>query len=146
MCAAGQQVLAQLNEQQFESAYSDLIVQLFELILDLESDKGDFVQVRFGLKFKLLAIDTFRRCVARINEDGASLVFWSSVAGYDGQDEEDSRRTLLPDEMRAPTAKYDRSELANEGLLHIPEPQCTAFILIHFDGCPSGRRTRTPQV
>jgi hypothetical protein len=129
--------LRALGEQQFEKAFADLTDQVFELILDLESDKGDFLQVRFGLKLKQLAIDVFRRHKDQINEESAKLTPWSSIAGHDDQrDEDESRRVQLPPEMRFPDSSTDRKLLAQEALRLIPEPQRTAFILFHYDGWP----------
>lgn len=129
--------LRALAEQEFESAYADLVGQVSEIILDLGSDRGDFLQVRFGLKLKQLAIDAFRRYSGRINEDTRTLVSWSSVSGYEGpDDDEGSRRALLPDQLRTPTAQEDRRLQGNEALRHIPEPQRTAYVLFHFDGWP----------
>jgi hypothetical protein len=124
-----------LGQLEFESAHSDLISVVFEMILDLDSDRGDFLQVRFGLKLKQLAIDTFRR-YDRIAEECAAQVPWSSVAGYAESEEDDVLLVSLPHEMRAPSQEQLRHIQAKEALQQIPEPQRTAFILFHHTGWP----------
>lgn len=140
--------LGALGEQEFDQAFSDLTTQVLEMILDLASDKGDFLQVRFGRKLKLLAIDVFRRYIDQINEDTEKLVPWSSIAGNDDQGEEDERRRVqLPPEMRSPDPMKDRKLLAKEALRQIPEPQRTAFILFHYDGWPiESKDTHCPSI
>ena len=66
------QKLSALGKNEAEEAYGEVIRQLFERILDLNTDRGDFLQVRFWVVLKRLTISIFRGYMARINEERVS--------------------------------------------------------------------------
>src|SRR6266566_2712733 len=55
-----------LGQQGVEDAFNDVILDLFAPILDLSSDRGDFLQVRFGLVLQRLIIGVYNRHIRRI--------------------------------------------------------------------------------
>lgn len=133
-------------KEDFDDAHAELRNTVIEMILELESDRGDFLQVRFGRKLRLLAIDIFKRRAPLINEI-KDQVFLSSVAGYDGSDNDEERRHPLPSELRAVDDGSERRRQADEALQRLPEPQRTAFILKHYDDWPiQSKKPGTPSI
>ena len=131
--------LRALGKSEAEEAYGEIVCQLFERILDLDTGRGDFLQVRFWVALQRLTIDVFRRHMARINEEQRTLVPLSKLAGHDlerDSDESDPQHTgsIPMTALLAPEAPIERRVLGNDGLNAIEVPYRTAFILYHDYG------------
>lgn len=131
--------LRALGRREAEEAYQEVIRQLFERILDLDSDRGDFLQVRFWMVLKRLTISVFRRYMAQINEETRTLVPLANLAGADlerDNDEHASRhaRPIPVTALLEPETPIERSILGNDGLNAMKEPYRTAFILHYSYG------------
>ena len=126
------------NEKQ--DAYQDTIEGLFKEILDIESDQGDYFQVRFGDALKKLSISTFRKYSTRVNNEAQLLVPLSALHGHEleGGEQEQEREN----EPQAHTVVQDQDLsleqriLMQEGLGVLPEPYRTAFILRYYNNWP----------
>lgn len=116
-----------------DDAFSDVILDVFTDILDLESDRGDFLQVRFGVVLKRRIIGVYNRQVKRIKEvkDSISL---SSVAGYDAEGIDDVRISTSSEDVADLSISMEQRLLYQEGLSTLKDPYRTAFILRYYEG------------
>lgn len=124
-----------LDQEDAADAAGETIEELFKQMLDRNSDRGDFLQVRYRMALKRLAISAFRRYSTMINDDQAMTVPLTAVAGYQDRDDEDQTTRAIPlDALRAPTSLPDQTMLANEALAMLSEPQRTAYLLFYYEG------------
>lgn len=123
-----------LGSQAVEDACNDVILDLFTLVLDLESDRSDFLQVRFGPALQRLIIGVYRRHSSRIQEAKESVSL-SSVAGYESERVGDDIQRVVPlDDVVDHTISMEQRVLYREGLSILEEPYRTVFILRHYEG------------
>jgi RNA polymerase sigma factor (sigma-70 family) len=129
-----------LGTQAARDGYDDVIGGLFARILDLESDRGDFLQVRFWVVLKRLAIRAFKQQVTHRKraQEEAPL---TSLAGYDRDEDDPSGQSAQPlrdveTASTAATADIERYQLAQEALTRLEEPYRSAFLLRHYAGWP----------
>jgi DNA-directed RNA polymerase specialized sigma24 family protein len=133
------QKLRALGKHEAEEAYGEVIRQLFERILDPNTDRGDFLQVRFWFVLKRLTISVFGRYKKRINEGKRRLVPLAKLAGDDLESDDDvgERNQTGSIPMAAllePEIPIERKVLGKDGLNAIQEPYRTAFILHYYHG------------
>lgn len=132
-----------LDPQERDDAYHDVLQDLFDQILDLESDRGDFLQVRFWVVLKRLGISRFRRYVAS-QEEAKHTVPLSSLAGSERDEDDYDRRGTVPlGEVVNSSIPLERHALAQEALRLLQEPQRTAFMLRYGYGWPIEHRDPT---
>jgi len=125
--------LQALSLQAVDDAFSDVIWDLFTLILDLESDRGDFLQVRFGLALKSLIIGVYNRYVRGMKKEEEHTVPLSSIAGYEPERDDDVRNSVQLDDVADPPIFMEQRLLYQEGLSSLKEPYRTAFILRYYE-------------
>jgi len=116
-----------------EDAVRDVIADLLDRILNLKSDRGDFLQVRFGLALKRLVIGVYRRYLAKA-EEAENIVPLSSIAGYESEKDDDMQPVVPLDDVVDPSISVEQYVLYREGLNILEEPYRRAFILRHYDG------------
>lgn len=116
-----------LDPSLVDDAFQDVMKNLFDRILDLKTDRGDFLQVRFWIVLKRLTITVFQTYV-RVDNHAADEVPLSSLAGDDGPDDDHSVHTSAP-AFPDPSPSAEEVFLLREGLHAIPEPYRTAFVL-----------------
>lgn len=126
--------LQALGQQGVEDAFNDVILDLFAPILDLGSDRGDFLQVRFGLALKSLIIGVYNQYVKGIKKEAENTVPHSSIAGYEPEGEDDVRNSVQLDDMADPSISMEQRMSYREGLISLKEPYRTAFILRYYEG------------
>lgn len=117
-----------VDERHREDCAGEIVIQLLTELFDVESDRSDFAQVRFGLYFKRVSdgvINKFRSLQERERQA-------ESVASPRGdRAEEVDLLDTLADE-RALSAE-DRIVI-RDALAHLPGHLREPFILRHFDG------------
>lgn len=113
-----------------EQASLDVVAELFEQILDLTTDRGDYFQVRFWVALRVLAIGVARKYITRLRRDRQTL----SLDVPHGADADGEDRPVIdpPD----PTIPVDRRLAYREALHLIPDPQRTAFIMRYYEDWP----------
>jgi DNA-directed RNA polymerase specialized sigma24 family protein len=117
-----------------EDAVRDVVADLLDRILDLKSDRGDFLQVRFGLALKRLVIGVYRQYLARA-EEAENIVPLSSIAGYESEKDDDEMQPVVPlDDVVDSSISVEQRVLYREGLSILEEPYRRAFILRYYDG------------
>lgn len=133
------------HSERVEYAFRDVVKELFDQILDLESDRGDFLQVRFWPVVDKLRIGAFNRHLEDLNR-AEDAVTWDSVRGYEQRSEEGQekrgrkrRASELEPPQEAGLSAEERAaylDAAREVLDHVDEPYRTAFVLRHYHNWP----------
>lgn len=128
--------LLALGQDAADEGHSEVVTQLFELILD-ESDRADFYQVRFWYALDKLATRAFQRLLKDTNRRKQTISI-SDVAGYEHEADED-RRVVQAPELATPSDEsvVITNDLMRDALNHIDEPYRTAFLLRHYAGWPT---------
>jgi DNA-directed RNA polymerase specialized sigma24 family protein len=126
--------LQALGLQAVDDAFSDVIWDLFTLVLDLESGRGDFLQVRFRLALKSLIIAVYNRFVREMKKEAEHTVPLSCIAGNEPERDDGARNSIQPDDVVDPSISMEQRLLYREGLSSLNEPYRTTFILRYYEG------------
>jgi DNA-directed RNA polymerase specialized sigma24 family protein len=127
--------LLALGPQAVDDAFSEVVLKVFDQILNLESDGGDFLQVRFWVALERIVITTFGRYVKDLTRAARHLSL-SALAGSSDGDDEERRSTVGLDELPEQGMTMDQTMLYREGLAALEEPYRTAFVLRYYEGWP----------
>ena len=118
-----------------DEAFDEVVLRLFELILDLESDRGDFLQVRFWVVLEKLVVSAFSRQVKELARAARQVPLSALPGASDGDDEETHVAAPL-EAMATPALSADQALLYREALATLEEPYRTAFVLRYYEGWP----------
>ncbi len=119
--------LCSIRDPELESqGYADVIAMLFERILDLDSDQGDFLQVRFWVVLKSLTVQTFSDLL-------------KPHPGYDGEDVDAVGQGVGLRAASTVVSSPVETEVINESLIRealsqLEEPIRSAYLLRHYIG------------
>jgi hypothetical protein len=126
--------LQALGQRFVDDSFNDVILDLFSPILDVGSDRGDFLQVRFGLALKSLIIGVYNRYVKGLENEAENTVPLSSTAGSVSEGDDDVRNSVQLDDVADPSITMEQRLLYQEGLSVLREPYRTAFVLRYYEG------------
>jgi len=118
-----------------EDGFSEVVVELFDRILDLDSDRGDFLQVRFWVVLKRLTVQVFRKML-KVDQNTIPL---DSLAGYDDEAvaaAEVDVPASSTHETRSVESEAIDSILIKDALSQLDEPIRSAFLLRHYAEWP----------
>jgi DNA-directed RNA polymerase specialized sigma24 family protein len=132
-----------LGDEAVKEAHSEITKRLFTRILDLSTDKADFLQVRFWTVMKSLCIREFSRQLAH-SERGLNELPFSVLPGHDADADEESGpsavRLSQEDRRRLSTASHESivldDDLQRVALEQLEEPFRSVFLLRHYYGWP----------
>lgn len=117
-----------------EDASQEVIEELFSQIVDLESDRGDFLQVRFQVVLERLVIAAFRRQQERRQEAKQTVPL---VADQEAETDSDASGPVIsPEEIVDPGISTEDWILCREALFTLDSPHQTAYILRYYWGWP----------
>lgn len=138
--------LRQLGPEASREAYNDIIAKLFERILDLEGDRGDFLQIRFWMAVKRLRITVYRSYITRArnekNVDNFSTLE-HSLSGADGEEDD----LVFEEKVPSTDLSVEEHVLLQEALGALEEPYRTAFLLRNAAGWQiESNDPRTPTI
>lgn len=144
------------HSERVEHAFRDVVKELFDQMLDLASDRGDFLQVRFWPVVEKLRIGAFKRHLEDLHR-AEEAVAWDSVAGYEQRSEEGEgqrgRKRRASDSEPPQEASLSAEQravyldAAREVLDRVDEPYRTAFVLRHYHDWPiETEDTRLPSI
>lgn len=120
--------LGGLSAASFEEASDVCIQDMFERILDVETNRGDFYQARYRMGLKRLAITAFNRFQA-LDEHGRH------AASLDEESDDDAPHG--PIQLEAGGLTTEQHAQMTEALARIDEPYRTAFVLRYFHNWPT---------
>jgi DNA-directed RNA polymerase specialized sigma24 family protein len=116
-------------------AYNELIFRLFDRILDVQSDRGDFLQVRFWRALKYLTISTYNDSAEREEQDRELEIATVSLPLDEDENEilnrTDSPWEALPDKNLLPEEQAIQA-IVIDRVNSLDEPYRTAFVLRYF--------------
>ncbi len=121
------QISIALAPTYFADCFSDVILASFSPILDLESDKCDFAQVRCGLWLERVTFNVLRSYWKRQREDIIS-------DSYDKDDEDSDKKDFAetPKVLRDKTLAQDLEALCAEALSVLDEKERMVFLMRHY--------------
>jgi len=128
-----QSKLRTLEPDLASQAEQDVVSQLFNDIFDIETNRGDFLQVRFWLTLERRIINVFKKYVRDANRTEPL------AAPYEDSDPHDDDVAKGVD-AREPTltvSTIEQRELIRDALASIDEPFRTAFVLYHYHDWPT---------
>jgi RNA polymerase sigma factor (sigma-70 family) len=141
-----QRRLGSLGPEALEDAYGDVVAELFGRILDLDSDRGDFAQVRFWVLVERLAIRAFDTQVWEADR-ARRTVSLEELADWDRDDDDPGHTAQANTSARCDPSLLEtvviQYELMRDALDHIEEPYRTAFLLRYVAGWPIEDRDPT---
>lgn len=120
--------------------YYDVVERLFGQILDLDSDRGDFLQVRFWPALDKLAVRAFNQQLTQRKRAQVTVPL-SSLAGYDRDDGDEPGQVARPRDLAAIAAPSGEAavladDLIRDALSRVDEPFRSAFLLRHYFDWP----------
>ena len=132
--------LGSLGADLRDEGYSDVVKELFVRILDLRSDRGDFLQVRFWLCLERLRVQVFQKHHRQhtIQQDCIPL---TSLPGYDDEDTDGFTRKGGVGARNTFTPSTFESEVIDMILIHKALSQLngklrSVYLLRHYWGWP----------
>lgn len=127
-----------LDSDLANEAYAEIMRKLFEKIFGAEG-QSDYLQVRFWNALDRIAIDVFRQCNHRREQDEANLMSSPYTAGEETEEVKDEweqiligSEHLIPGESR--WSSVERKALIEDALQVLGEPTRTAFLLHYLEG------------
>ncbi len=128
--------LRSLDPDAARKGYDNVIERLFAQILDLASDRGDFLQVRFWLALEKLAVRAYNEQLTELKRTQGTVSL-SSFAGYDRDEDDATVHVVRPrGDAAVATPAVDlgviRNDLIRDALSRIEEPFRSAFLLRHY--------------
>jgi hypothetical protein len=129
--------LKSLEEDVREEAFRQVIVELFTPILDVESDRGDYLQVRFWDVVTKRSVTAFNRAVSEARRLRLSLRM-SELVGEEVDESEDAeagpQASAIREGVVARGISPEEYALLQAALGAVEEPFRTAFVLHYADG------------
>lgn len=117
-----------------EECRDQVVLRLFERLLDFESDRGDFLQVRFWAFLNRLVTDVVSSYAGLRDHIQESV---SPAWVHGGELSEGDREEgvgYVPEPVSG--IQVDTSLLVGEALATLEEPHRTVFVLRHYQGWP----------
>jgi len=107
---------------------SEILSNAFEQILDFDTDRGDYIQVRFWHFLKRLEGEITKKYGR--SQEKERMTDSLTAEGDDGDGPGLDKDRIARDQTLSPEQRL----MLREGLLLLPEPIRTAFVLYHYDG------------
>ena len=120
--------LGSLESNWRKDANADVVAELFDRILDLDSDRGDFLQVRFWVVLEKLCVQVFRRYIKPFKHELLVDDKGEDIDALTLNHEIEQTHTLTR------TVELEAIEWAviREALSQLEEPFRSAYILRHY--------------
>lgn len=129
--------LASFERDLRDQAFRDVVNEVLTRVLDHETSRGDYLQVRFWLAVDRLAITTFNRYRKDLQR-AAEHFSLSEMAGEDGRSENDEdhspRLSAVREGVFAHGLTPEQSAMLQVALEGVPERFRTAYVLRHAEG------------
>jgi hypothetical protein len=131
--------LRSLGPDTAREGYQMIVERLFSPMLEVDTDRGDFLEVRFWVALERIAVRAYNRLLAELRR-GQHAVPLSSLAGYDDDEGDEAPRAPVQIAANATTPPVDSAviqiELIRAALACLDEPFREAFLLRHHAGWP----------
>jgi len=123
-----------------QDAYARVVEIVFESILDLETDTGDYLQVRFWDGLRKRTIDVFRASVTQLDRAELTVSIDDDASSEDDGLAAARRATVeravadLNADVEAHAVRNERREDLRRALMGLPAKQHQAFVLRYVSG------------
>jgi DNA-directed RNA polymerase specialized sigma24 family protein len=120
-----------------KDAFHDVVTQLFEKVLDLGSDAGDYVQVRFWVWLDRTILKAFDRAVRNERRQNRSKPLSAVGEEVDEDDDFESTGSAISKDILDPSAWPDQQAMlgdAMKALSSMKPKYAEAFLLKHYHG------------
>ncbi|HUS14305.1 MAG TPA: sigma factor-like helix-turn-helix DNA-binding protein [Chloroflexia bacterium] len=125
--------LRALQADNVEDCYGDVVAALFAPILDLQSDRGDFAQVRFWRFLDAVTMMARRRHL-RIQQHTGGMRGWADHRESGGPAGDTD--PLHQGSAALEGLSVEQRVLYRDALARLPEPYRRTFVLRHYYGWP----------
>lgn len=125
--------LGSLEANEREDGNSEVIKELFTRILDLNSDHGDYLQVRFWLGLKRLTVSIFRKQLVKLRHQSTGDYDLERIDALTQQGAVAVSATSL---RRSTESEAIDNVMLQAALAQLEEPYRTAYLLRHYEGWP----------
>ena len=125
--------LGRLRADLREDGNSSVVEELFAMILDLTSDRGDFLQVRFWVVLERVAVDVFRKQVKRFGAESSGDYDQATIDALTQQG-----AVVVPTTSASRSVESEAiDKVLTEAALHqLEEPLRSAYLLRHYLSWP----------
>lgn len=117
--------LVEEMDYRVEEVTGDLLAELFTRLSDLQSDRADFAQVKFGMYLQRFCFENKRKLKRQSGYDKRTRIIGET-------DPETDIIFDIPD--REPVCSQEDLETMREGLNDLPEQMRKAFVLRYYEG------------
>lgn len=114
--------------QRAEDAFREVIANLTDKLLDLESDRGDFFQARFWLGLKRLTLTEFNKQIREMKKEEKTFSLSNQKEGPNGPE--------MAIEIQDESMSQEEIAMCKEGLAVLKYPYNEVFILRYYSGWP----------
>jgi len=120
--------LCALSPEDVEDAFQEVLEEVTDKILDLDSDRGDFYQVRLWRALKMKMITVYNEIIEDIKKRENDISIDRSIE----TEEDDDLDVFLCD------GALSSEDIAfiKEGVIAIPDRHRKMFLLLHYEGWP----------
>ena len=136
--------LRTLGDEAVNDGHTDVVTRLFIQILDVDSDRGDYLQVRFWRALKMLTVRVFNEQLKQLKRRQHSNSI-DSLAGYDGEDSDESGHAWMVKSSDSVTCRSAESQATDnifirQAMSQLEEPFRSAYLLRHYHNWPIERQ------
>ena len=125
--------LSGLRKDLREDGYSSVVAELFTRILDLASDLGDFLQVRFWMALERITVDVFRKQVKQFETESSGDY---DQAAIDALAQQGAVVVPVTNDGRTVESEAIDNVLIRAALRQLDEPIRSAYLLRYHQGWP----------
>lgn len=132
--------LRTLGDEAVNDGYTDVVTRLFIRILDIDSNRGDFLQVRFWLVLKRLTVRAFNEQLKHVNRKKSNNSL-ESIAGYEGGNSDEAGYGWMVKPSDSVTCRSAESQATDnifirQAMSQLKEPFRSAYLLRHYHNWP----------
>ena len=129
-----------LGDEAVGEGYGDVVERLFTQILDLDGNRGDFLQVRFWRALKGFTARVFGEQLKQQKKRQNSSPL-SSLTGYDNEDSDAAGHEWKVKPSDSATCRSAESQATDnifirQAMSQLEEPFRSAYLLRHYDNWP----------
>ena len=125
-----------LHDSMAREAFDEATASIVDRIIDLGTDKGDFLQVRFWVALERTCVTIYGKYIKEQQRTDRTVSL-SHVGESDTENLEEGRSVIDPaDEPASPGLSEEQRNMYKQGLNTLEGNPRLAFVLLHYYGWP----------